>query len=69
MFIVKNIAFVNNYKSAFLSAPKRDVVDLQCTCAEAVRGLQQASVAQPCPTGMIRENSICTKRIASLSQR
>ena len=55
MFIFKKIAFVNNSKSAFLSAPKRDVIDLQCTCAEAVHGLQQASVVQPCPTGMIGE--------------
>ena len=29
------------------------MVDLQCSCAEAVHGLQQASVVQPCPTSMI----------------
>ena len=64
VFIFKKIAFVNNSKSAFLSAPKRDVVDLQCFCAEAVHGLQQASVVQPCPTGMIREKTPCSPRAA-----
>ena len=54
-FILKKIALVNNCKAAFLSAPKRDVIDLQCTCAEVVHGLQQASAVQPCPTGTIRE--------------
>ena len=55
MFIFKKIAFVNNSKSAYLSAPKRDVVDLHCATAEAVHGLRQASAAQPCPTGMVGE--------------
>ena len=55
VFIMKQIGFVKQSKSAYLSAPKRDVVDLALTTAEAVVGLGNACAVQPCPSGTVGE--------------
>ena len=55
VFIMKQIGLVKQSKSAYLSAPKRDVVDLALTTATAVVGLGQARVVQPCPPGTVGE--------------
>jgi len=48
VFIMKQIGFVKQSKSAYLSTPKRDVVDLAFTTAEAVVGLGKPCAVQPC---------------------
>ena len=55
VFIMKQIGFVRQTKSSYLSAPKRDVVDLACTTTQAVHGLGKASAVQPCPPGTVVE--------------
>ena len=55
MFIMKQIGFVKQSKSAYLSAPKRDVVDPVIATAEAVVAQGTASAVQPCPSGTVGE--------------
>ena len=55
MFSMKRIAFDKQTKSFCLSAPKRGVVDLAFTIAQAADGLGTASALQPCPSGTVRE--------------
>ena len=55
VFIFKGIAFVKEAKSQYLSASKREVVNLACTTAEAVHGLTMTSAVQPCPMGTVSE--------------
>ena len=52
-FICKNIAFIKDSKSSFLSAPKRDVINLAITSTTPVLGLQATRAVQPCPTGTV----------------
>ena len=52
-FILKNIAFVKDSKASYLSAPKRDVINLAQTATTPVLGLGMTSVVQPCPTGTV----------------
>ena len=54
-FVFKDIAFAKDSKAAYLSAPKRGVVNLQNTSAEAIHGSLDASAVQPCPTGTVAE--------------
>ena len=55
VFIMKQIGFVKQSKSAYLSIPNRDVVYLGFTTAEAVVGLRKECVVQPCPSGTVSE--------------
>ena len=55
VFIMKQFAFHKQSKSSYLSAPKREVVDLALTTAEAVVGLGKPSAIQPCPSGTVCE--------------
>ena len=55
MIIMKQIGFVKQTKASYLSAPKRDVVDLTCTTAQAVVGVRKASAVQPCALGTVGE--------------
>ena len=52
-FIMKNIAVVKDSKASYLSAPKRDVINLAQTATTPVLGLGMTSVVQPCPTGTV----------------
>ena len=47
VFIMKQFAFHKQSKSSYLSAPKREVVDLALTTAEAIVGLGKPSAIQP----------------------
>jgi len=53
VFIMKRIAFVKHTNASYISAPKREVVDLMYTTAEAVVGVRMASAVQPCPSGTV----------------
>ena len=55
VFIMKQFAFVKQSKPSYLSPPKRDVVDLAFTIAEAVVGLGQPCAVQPCPSRTVCE--------------
>ena len=55
VFIFKSIAFVKERESRYLSASKREVINLACTTAEAVHGLTKTSAVQPCPKGTVSE--------------
>ena len=55
VFIFKSIAFVKDVKSQYLSASKRDVVNLAYTTASEVKGITQACAVQPCPIGTVSE--------------
>ena len=55
VFIMKQFAFHKQSKSSYRSAPKREVVDLAFTTAEAVVGLGKPSAIQPCPSGTVCE--------------
>ena len=55
VFIMKWIAFVKQTETSYLSAPKRGVVDLTYTTAQAVKEIGAASAAQPCPSGTVCE--------------
>ena len=55
VFIMKQFAFHKQNKFSYLSDPKREVVDLALTTAEAVVGLCKPSATQPCPSGTVCE--------------
>lgn len=58
-FVFKRVAFVEAAKASYLSAPKREVVNLQSTTAEAVIviGVNKVSAVQPCPTGSVADKA------------
>ena len=55
--VFSKIAFHDSAKTAYLSAPKREVIDLaKSTATQSLDSASNACAVQPCPTGSVAQN-------------